>query len=136
MKYVWFVYIGLLLLLSFERMAQKIITETGGFGSRYGPVMVAAIIAVGVLGYVFQKPIARRWVWKAVFWLLAIASVGLFALGVYLLFTGSYQPAGLTLGILLLLLPGQWQVFGYAYRSSPVWGGAPDESPHTDGRSG
>ena len=134
MKYVWSIYIGLLLGLGFVRMGQKILTETGGFGSRYGPLILAAILALGVFGAVFQKPLARRWVWKAVFWLLAISSVGLFVLAVYVLSGGAYQPAGLILGILVVLLPGQWQLFGYVYRSSSLWGTAPAKSRNTDGR--
>ena len=124
MKYLWSIYAGLLLVLGFGRMAQKIITETGGFGSRYGPVLVAMIIALGVLGYVFHRPIARPWVWKVVFWLLAIASVGMVILAVYLFFSvgpGSYNVVGLLMGLLVVLLPGQWQLFGYAYRSSSLW---------------
>ena len=137
MKPVWSIYIGLLLVLSLGRMAQKIVTETGGFGSRYGPVIVATIIAVGVFGAVFQRPIARKWFWKAVFWLLAITGVGLFTLSVYVLFStgsGSYSVAGLIVGILLVLIPGQWQLFGYAYRSPSLWNGAPGKAHNTDER--
>ena len=133
MKYIWSIYVGLLLVLGLGRMVQKIITETGGFGSRYGPVILAIIIALGVLGYVFQRPIARNWVWKVVFWLLVIAGVGMLVLAVYLLLSvgrGSYDVAGLLLGLLVVLLPGQWQLFGYAYRSSPLWGRARDKA-HT-----
>ena len=124
MKHLWSIYAGLLLVLGFGRMVQKIITDTGGIGSRYGPVLVAMIIALGVLGYVFQRPIARNWVWKGVFWLLAIASVGMGGVAVYLLFSvgpGSYNVVGLLMGLLVVLLPGQWQLFGYAYRSSSLW---------------
>ena len=137
MKHVWSIYIGLLLLLGFGRMVLKIVTETGGFGSRYGPALAATIIALGVFGAVFQRPIARNWVWKAIFWLVAITSVGMLALVMYLLFSvgsGSYKPAGLLLIILLVLLPAQWQLFGYAYRSSPLWDRAPDKARNTDGR--
>ena len=115
MKYLWSIYVSLLLILGIGRMVQKIITETGGFGSRYGPLLLAAIVALGVLGYVFQRPIARHWVWKGVFWLLAVVSVGLLLLGVYLLFSvgpGAYPGVGLIMGLLVVLLPGQWQLFG------------------------
>ena len=138
MKYVWSIYIGLLLILGFGRMVQKIITETGGFGSRYGPAIAATIIAIGVFGYVFQRQIARNWFWKAVFWLLAIASAGLLAFVVCLLFSagsGSYRSVGLIIVVLLVLSPAQRQLFGYAYRSPQLWGSAPNNSLNTDGRN-
>ena len=124
MKYLWFIYAGLLLVLGFGRMVQKIVTETGGFGSRYGPVLVAMVIALGVIGYVFHRPIAWNWVWKGVFWLVAIAIVGMGVVAVYLLFSvgsGSYNVVGLLVGLLVILLPGQRQLFGYAYRSPSLW---------------
>lgn len=132
MKYTWSLYIVLLLLLGLGRMGQKIITETGGVGSRYGPLIVATILALGVFGVVFQKPLGWKWVWRVLFWFLAITSVGLLALAVYVLFGGSYQPAGLILGILVVLLPGQWQLLGYAYRSSALWDVASKKSSKTD----
>ena len=131
MKYLWSIYAGLLLILGFGRMMQKIMTETGGFGSRYGPVLIATIIALGVIGYVFQQRIAWNWAWKGVFWLLALASVGMGVVAVYLLFSvgpGSYGVVGLLVGLLVILLPGQRQLFGYAYRSSSLWSMASDKA--------
>lgn len=128
-KYSWLLYMGLLLVLGLGRMVQKLITESGGFGSRYGPVLAAVLIIIGVFGAVFQRPIARQWFWKGVFWLLGIVSVGLFAMVVYLLFavgSGSFNVAGLLVGILVVLMPAQWQLFVYTYRSSSLWNRAAD----------
>ena len=128
MKHGWSLYICVLLVLALARMTQKIVTETGGFGSRYGAVILAAILAVGVFGHVSQKPIVHRWLWVAIFWLLAISSAGLSILAGSLVLEGSYRLAGLILGVLLMLAPGLWQLFRYAHRSSSLWRGAPEPS--------
>ncbi|NNF27962.1 MAG: hypothetical protein HKN73_12125 [Gemmatimonadetes bacterium] len=122
MKHVWTLYIGALVVLGTGRMVQKIVTDTGGFGSRYGPVILAVILGLAVFGNVLEKPLARRWVWMAVFWLLAVGTAGLSLLAVSVLMEGSFRPAGMILGLLVILVPGQWQLFRYVYRSPSVWG--------------
>ena len=129
MKHAWSLYVGVLLALGLGRMAEKIITETGGFGSRYGPAILAVTLAIGVLGQVAQKPIARRWIWVTIFWLLAIVSGGLSILAVSQLLERSYRMAGLILGILLMLSPGLWHLFRYAHRSPSLWRTASDPAP-------
>lgn len=128
MKHVWSFYSSVLIVLALARMVQKIVTETGGFGSRYGPLILAGVLALGIVGYVFQTPFAHRWVWMAIFWLLAIVSAGLLILAASLVLDGLARTAGLIVGILLVLAPGQWQLFRYAHRSSSLWGAGSDPS--------
>lgn len=129
MKRAWSVYIAVLLALALGRMAQKIMTETGGFGSRYGPLILAVILALGVLGAIYEKAFIHRWMWIALFWTLAIASAGLLILAGAQLLEGSYPLGGMILGLLALLAPGGWQLFRYAHRSPRVWGEADASVP-------
>ncbi|BDY04479.1 hypothetical protein [Ferrimonas sp. YFM] len=121
--YHW-VYMALLLLLALGRLFQKVSTDTGGPASRYLPLMVAVLLALGVMGYVRQRPIFRRHWWRALFWLLSVGWLSLACLTLYLLFAlpgGAVAGAGVSALVLLAISPGTWAIYQYAYCCPKLW---------------
>lgn len=121
--YHW-LYIALLASLAVGRLLQKISTDTGGFASRYAPVIVVAILIAGLVGYLRKTPLLQRWVWIACFWVLALASAGTLMLGGYLLITSGSAMLLLTLLIVVgiaLVTPALVALFRYAHRSPGIW---------------
>ena len=49
---IWSLYILSVLALGIGRTAEKIVKDSGGLLSRYGPLLGAMVIAVGIVGYI------------------------------------------------------------------------------------
>lgn len=121
--YIYWAYLGLLLFLSVTRLMQKVIAGAGGFSSRYIPLIITIIIVVGVVGYIFQKPIFKRWFWVTYFWLISvtIAALALFSFYVTAV-SGINSKLGLVmLSVAILLLPALSVLYKYAFKSQVLW---------------
>ena len=116
MRYGWHLYILLLLSVSIARMIAKIMSGTGGFSSRYLPVILALIISVGIYGSIRNAPIFKRWFWLTTVYVLALFSVTAVVFSIYLLlFIGSSSNYAASLLILTvgISIPAQIKLKQY-----------------------
>lgn len=122
MKYAWTIYACCLVAIGIGRLMQKISLDGGGFASRYLPLLVAILLAVGVIGQVYQKRIGRAGFWQIVLWLSVVASTLAIALCLYLtLMAGSLITAAGLVILVIVVLPAQVQIWHYSYRSASIW---------------
>lgn len=121
--YIYWVYLGLLLFLTVARLMQKVIVGAGGFASRYIPLIITIIIVVGVIGYIFQKPIFKRWFWMTYVWLISVIIATLTLYSFYVIaVSGVKSKLGLVmLSVALFLLPGLSVLYKYAFKSHVLW---------------
>lgn len=104
---IWIVYAVLLLALGAGRTIEKVVADSGGFMSRYGPALGGGVVAAGVVAHCLASNRVGARVWAALFALTLVAALGLLVLEATLL-TVSSAPArvhGLVVGGALLLLP-------------------------------
>lgn len=124
MRKTHWLYLGLLVLLALGRLAQKLATDTGGFASRYLPLIIVIILVTGFIGYMSHKPLFKRWVWLAVFWLLIIAWASMLFFSIYLctaIGTGGYIGALVIITGLALISPALAVLYRYVFKSPRLW---------------
>lgn len=117
-------YLALLVLPAMVHLANKITTDTGGIISRFAPLIVVLIMAVGLYGFVFRQPIFKSGLWKCIFWLLVLLSLSCLATIAYFIWATHTitSPAGCwAIVIALALLPAEVGLFRYAYLSPAIW---------------
>ena len=123
-KVVWYAYMVVLLCLGLGRLVERVFSESGGFASRYLPLLVFAVFALGIYGWLHQQAIFRRWFWalvSGVCWVVLFAAIGLSA---YLGLTagdGAIPLAAALLGLAVLLTPAQLVLRNYASKSREYW---------------
>ena len=123
-SWIYWVYFALVMLPALAHMIRKLLTDTGGFSSRYFGLIFTVILVSGAIGYLRRRPLLRRWVWALVFWLSMAISLFLALLCIYLLVTEGPAISRLCTAIaggLLLIIPAQIMLFRYAYRSEDIW---------------
>lgn len=121
MKCAWFTYLSLLVLAGAARLVQKVMADSGGFASRYTPLLIAAVLVVGVLGHIYQKPLGRAWFWQLLFWLSVTVSTSAIAFSFYLaLIAGPFDLVFILMLFTLALIRAQWRVWQY-FRSKSIW---------------
>ena len=120
---LWSLYTLGVLALGFGRTVEKIMRDSGGLPSRYGPVLGAVGVAIGVVGYLSSRPIGRAWVWKGIFVLSAVGTAGLLGLEVILLrsYDAPWRIHAMTLAGAVLLAPAVIALYRYAFRSPAIW---------------
>jgi hypothetical protein len=119
----WWLYAATTLALGYGQMIRKIVSDTGGIPSRYGPPVVATIVTAGVIAWLVRRPLLRQWVWKLVFGVLVVASgVGL-GFGLYLLLVLSLDSWSVVLLIsgAVYLVPAEIQLYRYAFGTGVPW---------------
>lgn len=122
-KFDWF-YVFLLMAFAVGRLVQKLMADSGGIASRFGPVILAVLLVTGFIGYTKQCPILKRWFWRVIFIVLAFASAGLVVLALYLILTvGSTQYAisGVIVLSLALAYPALYAMYQYAFCLPSIW---------------
>lgn len=119
----WWLYIAITLTLGYGQMIRKLATDTGGIASRFGPAIAATLLAVGIVAMLLEKPIFKRWFWKGVFGVLVITSVTALSLALYLFTLQGWvsRPALLLLIGVIYLIPGESQLYRYAFGHWVVW---------------
>jgi len=123
MRYLWWAYVLCVLTLGIGRTTEKIMRDSGGFQSRYGPAIGAIVVAVGVIGYLIHKPIISKWIWRIVLVLTVLAMFGLIALEI-ITATAAHAPLrihALIIAGVVLLIPAQAALYRYAIRSPELW---------------
>lgn len=122
-RYFWYFYIALLLVLGIGRSVFSFLHSDTMQISMLYPPLSAAVISVGIYGFVTQQGILQSFLWKVVFWLCTLMSATLTALFIYLL--SSYQENSLTVSFIgfgiALLLPSQYALFNYIYTNDALW---------------
>ncbi len=124
MKNFWYLYILLLVSLSGGRMIERILSESGGFSSRYLPLIATVLISIGIYGCMNNKPVLKRWVWRTVFTSTAFLSLAALVFSAYLvIFVGgsSVTSVGLLLLVVIILIPAQIKLRKYYLKSSGYW---------------
>jgi len=128
-RMLWGTYVVLILALGVGRTIEKILADSGGLLSRYGPAAGAVVVAIGVAGYALSRRIGWRWMWQGVFVLTLLGCAGLLALE-FIVITTDDAPWRIHLMILagaVLLVPAQFALFRYAFRQPDIW--QPADSP-------
>ncbi|PCI77452.1 MAG: hypothetical protein COB20_08060 [SAR86 cluster bacterium] len=136
MKWYWQLYSLLLLLLGFGQMIRKLISDTGGFSSRYAAALVAVIIVLALVAKSKELHLGKVWMWKSLFLILGIGSVAMALFGFYLGFTGVYFPASLLCGAAIVLMPALQELYVYSYESPDIWALAHNNQIKSDAASG
>ena len=124
-KLAWYAYCVLLLLLGYGRLLERILIESGGVWSRYGPPLAATIVCAGIVAWLRDKPLAFRWLWRIAHLLLIAA---LLALGIYggiLLSIRTTTGAVSLLVTAIALLPAGVALYRYAWKSPATWDNTP-----------
>ncbi|MEQ9006410.1 MAG: hypothetical protein RLP12_00895 [Ekhidna sp.] len=120
-KWYWLSYFVLILVVGYGQMLRKILTDTGGFSSRYS----AALVATGIVFILIAKargiPLWRAWLWKVVFILLTLLCILGLVFSIYLAVIGVYFSAVLLICGAILLAPALLQIYMYSYRSPEIW---------------
>ncbi|TKB57594.1 hypothetical protein [Ferrimonas aestuarii] len=123
MKTVWFIYIFILLSCGMGRMIERIVVDSGGFASRYLPLVVMMVVSSGIYGSVNNRPIFKRGFWLVIsFFLMTTAFIGL-VFCCYLVFAGvaNAKSAALIMSLSVLLLPAILKIKKYCSKSNPIW---------------
>lgn len=121
--YHWF-YISLLLALPVGRLIQKVTVDSGGFASRYLPIIIAMLLISAYVGCVLKKPILNRYFWRSFFYFFSLISLGALCFALYLIISfGSsviIKVALIMLG-LVIIFPALLSMNQYSHISNTVW---------------
>jgi len=120
---LWCAYAVVAVALGMGRTIEKVLDDSGGIQSRYGPAAGAIVVGIGVIGYALRAPIGWAWVWRIVFVLAILGCVGLLALDLNILLTSDapLRIHAMILGGAALLVPAQIGLFRYAFQSPETW---------------
>lgn len=88
-RLLWFIYVIAIAALGIGHAIEKIASDAGGPSSRYGPLIGALLIAIGIVGLARGVRIGRRWMWVLVTVLAGLATCGLVLLEVMTLKNGA-----------------------------------------------
>ena len=124
MKYCWYLYMLLLMCLATGRMIERITADSGGFSSRYLPLIATVVIAIGLYGSINNRAIFRRWFWSAIYILSILLSSIAMVYAVYLgivVGDSALTWAGLVVLMVILLLPAQVKLKQYCAKTAPYW---------------
>ncbi len=117
-RVLWGIYILVILALGLGRTIEKVVRDSGGLPSRYGPALGATVIAIGVAGYALSKPVGRRWLWRVVLVLAFLGMLALFALECIVLLTDDapWRIHAMIIAGSVLLIPAQIALYRYVMR--------------------
>jgi hypothetical protein len=112
-----------LLVPALLQLMQKVLSSTGGFASRYGPLLVMLILVIGYLGQFRRIAILRRWVWQFCFLLIVLlTSCALFFVAYSMISgVGAMGPILMMLAVIILTLPAQVTLYHYI-KNDNIWG--------------
>lgn len=124
MKYAWFVYIGFLVTAGAARLVERIMMESGGFASRYLPLLLTITFACGIYQCIQNKAVLSRWVWAIVYGLSIVSATSAFLFSLYLaLLVGNVSMFGIVILFMtsLALLPAVFKLKRYSAKTNPIW---------------
>ena len=112
----------MLVAVGLAQALRKVLSETGGFGSRYAGLILAIVVAAGLVAYSRQRAAGPRWVWRIVLSGMVLMEVVLLGFTVRLALGQVWTLAGWLLGAAVLLAPGLVWLWDYVLRSRHLWG--------------
>lgn len=112
---LWYVYSGALIVLSIIQLVRKVTTDTGGFPSRYLPLLGALLLAYAIYQRVNAKPLPFVWGWRIYCVLLGAAMMALLGYGAGLLVGGTHEGGTILVFGMLFLAPAWWQASRAAF---------------------
>lgn len=121
MRLLHWLYIMILLTPAVIRLVQKVSTDTGGFASRYGPLIVALILVAGFVGYILNKPLLTRRLWRFCFWLFTVVAFGLLIFAINLAGSAVWFEAILILVGAIAATPALVSMHKYSSPNHSVW---------------
>ena len=114
-------YISIFMIIGYARMFERLVIDSGGFWSQFGPPIGATIISVGIFCWLRNTATINIWFWKIVHAVIGLVLVVSLAFSFYLAATSGYAVAGRVFIIALILAPAFYGLFQFSYRSSKVW---------------
>lgn len=123
-RYWYWLYLLCLIVIASVHTLEKIMTNSGGLMSRFGPVVMVLIIGYGIYGYVNQQRLLTRGIWRTLFGCLAVLWGSASLLMVYLVFIAnpSHLQALLILTFgLLIILPALIGLYRYGFACPTIW---------------
>ncbi|MGQ8367190.1 hypothetical protein [Glaciecola sp. 1036] len=123
MKLKHWCYLVLLLVPAIVRLIQKISTDSGGFASRYLPLIVTLVLIIGFVGYMQQWAFLKRWIWRVLFWLVSLVYTAAIIFAGSLLFNSaiSVWHQLLLMGIAVIFIPALVSLFKYSQKDANIW---------------
>lgn len=123
-RFHYAIYAVVLLGVGVARMVQKTTNDEGGIISQYGPLALACLMSVCVVGYSLRAPILKRCFWRVLLFTLvavdclAVAFTAYLSINAVSLFE---VPVTIILGALLLTLPAQVIMYYYSHNRNSIW---------------
>lgn len=102
-------------------MLRKLLTDTGGFPSRYSAAIVTTGIVLALIARFNGIPLWKEWLWKIVFFILAFTCILGILFATYLAAVGVYFSSALLISGAMLLAPALHQIYKYSYKSPEIW---------------
>ena len=126
MRLIQWMYVLVLLLPAIKRLAEKLLSHTGGFASRYGPLMAIGLLAIGYIAAACRFPVVTRVFWRWSFWLLSglLSLVGVYGF-ILLAFAGKITGGAVLLVTPLIAIPALSSLYRYSSASSSIWKNKP-----------
>ncbi len=126
MRLIQWMYVLVLLLPAIIRLAEKLLSHTGGFASRYGPLMAIGLLAIGYIAAACRFPVVTRVFWRWSFWLLSglLSLVGVYGF-ILLAFAGKITGGAVLLVTPLIAIPALSSLYRYSSASSSIWKNKP-----------
>ena len=121
MKWYWLLYCALILAAGYGQMLRKLLTDTGGFSSRYSAALVATGIVLVLIAKFRGTALWHAWLWRMVFILLTLTCLLGILFAAYLLTVEAYFSAALLVLAAILLAPALHQIYKYSYASPEIW---------------
>lgn len=117
MRNFWIGYCVILLTLGVTRGIERIVIGSGGFMSRYLPIIIAAVISFGIYHCLENRAIIHQKFWLLVYWLLIVVnlmSVGAIIIVFLYQLHSLWTDTLLLVGISFLLFPALIKIRQYA----------------------
>ena len=126
MRLIQWMYVLVLLLPAIKRLAEKLLSHTGGFASRYGPLMAIGLLAIGYIAAACRFPVVTRVFWRWSFWLLSglLSLVGVYGF-ILLAFAGKITGGAVLLVTPLIAIPALSSLYQYSSVSGTIWENKP-----------
>ena len=117
----WWLYSAAICAVGFGRMLERLVIESGGFWSQFGPLIAAVVLAAGIIGWLDGRRLLNVWLWRILHLCLVFAQLLAVLYATYIGVFGIYLPAALVFALATFLLPASIALFRYAYRSRELW---------------
>jgi len=116
----WWIYSFVLCAIGYGRMFERIIKDSGGSWSQFGPPIAAMVLAIGMLGWLHNRTLLNVWAWRGAHAFLVLGQLLAALFVTYLAVFGVYAPATLILAFAAILIPASIALFRYSYRSATL----------------